>query len=224
MSHGPLMPRPANVSTTRPKLLSTSRHPALARRRRPSAVGRLPTTTHPLFRMVRAVVRPIPPGHAPGRSAASICANRLTLAVRGDLDDRRPPALLAGRKVLRIVEVADKNVASAQMAEAVLDYGDTVGIDVPVRWHRGCDDRCRVEAAHERMLRSRVSGGRDPCGDDGARRHRNPCHQGKPMYTQHCLLFLPICPRIGDSRARQYTREYTRRVIALCFGTPLIEQ
>src|SRR5579859_8061802 len=64
MSHGPLMPCPEKVVTTRPALLSTSRQPALDVAGSPAFVGRLPTTTHPLSRMDKAVVRPMPPGHA----------------------------------------------------------------------------------------------------------------------------------------------------------------
>ena len=41
----------------------------------PSVVGRLPTTTQPPCRMESAVVRPIPPGQAPGRCLALIRAN-----------------------------------------------------------------------------------------------------------------------------------------------------
>ena len=79
MSHGPLMPCPWNVSTTRPSLLRTSRHPALAVAGFPATVGRLPTITQSLPRMARAVVRPTPPGHAPGSRAALIWANSLTV-------------------------------------------------------------------------------------------------------------------------------------------------
>ena len=44
----------------------------------PALVGRLPTTTQSLPRIASAVVRPIPPGHAPGRCAALIWANTRT--------------------------------------------------------------------------------------------------------------------------------------------------
>src|SRR5258708_6434621 len=78
MSQGPLMPCPAKVVTTLPALLSTRRQPALEVAGSPLVVGRLPTTTHPPFRMDSAVVRPIPPGHLPGRCAALIFAKRCT--------------------------------------------------------------------------------------------------------------------------------------------------
>src|SRR6202042_597473 len=51
---------------------STSRQPALAVAAMPFVVGRLPTTTQPPCRMLSAVVRPIPPGQAPGRGLALI--------------------------------------------------------------------------------------------------------------------------------------------------------
>ena len=75
MSHGPLMPLPEMVSRTWPQRSSTSRQPALAVADMPSVVGRLPTTTQPPCRMDNAVVRPIPPGQAPGRCLALIRAN-----------------------------------------------------------------------------------------------------------------------------------------------------
>ena len=74
MSHGPLMPCPENVSRTRPWLLSTIRQPALAVADIPLDVGRLPTITQPCT-TASAVVRPTPPGQAPGRRDALICAN-----------------------------------------------------------------------------------------------------------------------------------------------------
>ena len=45
----------------------------------PFAVGRLPTTTQPPGSTVSAVVRPIPPGHGPGRWLGRILANTLSL-------------------------------------------------------------------------------------------------------------------------------------------------
>src|SRR5215469_17383623 len=74
MSHGPLMPWPAMVSATWPWLLTTSRQPAFAVADIPFVVGRLPTTTQPPGRMPRAVVRPTPPGHGPGRLDFLMCA------------------------------------------------------------------------------------------------------------------------------------------------------
>ena len=41
-------------------------------------MGRLPTITQSLPRTASAVVRPTPPGHAPGRCAALIWANTRT--------------------------------------------------------------------------------------------------------------------------------------------------
>src|SRR5712672_2627135 len=75
MSHGPLMPLPDRVSRTLPQRSSTSRQPALAVAAMPFVVGRLPTTTQPPCRTDSAVVRPIPPGQAPGRCLALIRAN-----------------------------------------------------------------------------------------------------------------------------------------------------
>jgi len=63
------------VSATWPWLLMTSRHPAFAVADMPFVVGRLPTTTQPPGRMPRAVVRPTPPGHGPGRLDFLMCAN-----------------------------------------------------------------------------------------------------------------------------------------------------
>src|SRR5262249_6591459 len=79
MSHGPLIPCPANVSRTRPMLSRTIRQPALAVAAMPSVVGRLPTTTQPPWRISSAVVRPTPPGQEPGSLDATIFANWLTL-------------------------------------------------------------------------------------------------------------------------------------------------
>src|SRR4029077_14919 len=76
MSQGPLMSEPKNVSTTLPLWSSTSRHPAFAVAAVPSVVGKLPTITHPLRSTTRAVVKPTPPGHRPGRFLASISANK----------------------------------------------------------------------------------------------------------------------------------------------------
>src|SRR5208282_4163496 len=71
MSHGPLMLLPDQVSTGTPSSLRTIRQPASAVADVPSVVGRLPTTTHPPGRTANAVVRPTPPGHAPGSLAPS---------------------------------------------------------------------------------------------------------------------------------------------------------
>src|SRR6266700_3598972 len=78
MSHGPLMGAPENVATALPMLLITIRHPAWAVAEVPSDVGKLPTMTHPFEKTASAVVKPTPPGQAPGKELASISANRLT--------------------------------------------------------------------------------------------------------------------------------------------------
>src|SRR5580692_283720 len=75
MSQGPLIPLPARVSTGWPLLLRTIRHPACAVAAVPSDVGRLPTITKPDRSATSAVLRPMPPGHGPGRLPASIVAN-----------------------------------------------------------------------------------------------------------------------------------------------------
>ena len=74
MSHGPLMPCPENVSQTRPWSSSTIRQPALAVRDIPLDVGRLPTMIQPCT-STSPVVRPTPPGQAPGSLDALIRAN-----------------------------------------------------------------------------------------------------------------------------------------------------
>ena len=58
---GPLILPPDQVSTGVPALLRTIRQPDCAVAEVPSLVGRLPTTTQPPGRVIRAVVRPTPP-------------------------------------------------------------------------------------------------------------------------------------------------------------------
>jgi hypothetical protein len=57
---------PAIVPATLPLESSTTRQPGPFVLVVPSALGALPTITHPVFSMVIAVVSPTPPGH-PGR-------------------------------------------------------------------------------------------------------------------------------------------------------------
>src|SRR5215469_5192704 len=71
------MREPEKVSATTPLLFRTSKHPASAVAEVPSLVGKLPTITHPRRSTTRAVVRPTPPGHAPGRFLALMWAKRL---------------------------------------------------------------------------------------------------------------------------------------------------
>src|SRR5579863_772416 len=75
MSHGPLIPLPASVSTGRPVLSITIRQPACAVAAVPSDVGKLPTTTKPDFNATSAVLSPMPPGHGPGKLFGSSAAN-----------------------------------------------------------------------------------------------------------------------------------------------------
>src|SRR5579862_9561694 len=81
ISHGPLIWASVIVSATLPLLSRTIRHPASAVAAVPSDVGKLPTITQPLRSTTKAVVRPTPPGHAPGRLPGSICAKRLKAPV-----------------------------------------------------------------------------------------------------------------------------------------------
>jgi hypothetical protein len=74
MSHGPLIPLPARVSTGRPLLSMTMRQPACAVAAVPSEVGKLPTMTKPDFKATSAVVSPTPPGHGPGKLFGSSAA------------------------------------------------------------------------------------------------------------------------------------------------------
>jgi len=67
---GMLMLSPAIVPATLPLGSSTIRQPAPLVAVVPSALGALPTMTHPDLSMVIAVVRPTPPGH-PARSRGS---------------------------------------------------------------------------------------------------------------------------------------------------------
>src|SRR5437588_3261683 len=77
ISHGPLIGEPANVSATSPVLSTTIKQPALTVAEVPSVVGTLPTITQPLCSTASAVVRPTPPGQAPGRSFALMWAKTL---------------------------------------------------------------------------------------------------------------------------------------------------
>src|SRR6266702_720328 len=79
MSQGPLIPEPVKVSRARPWLSSTIRQPACAVAEVPSDVGSEPTMTQPDRSATSAVLRPTPPGQAPGRCFASSCANCVTL-------------------------------------------------------------------------------------------------------------------------------------------------
>src|ERR1700685_871639 len=88
MSHGPLIAPPAHVSTSWPVESRTRRQPAPMPWGVPSlsvpfaVVGRLPTTTQPPGRIDSAVVKPIPPGHAPGSEADVMSANTDWVPVR----------------------------------------------------------------------------------------------------------------------------------------------
>ncbi len=81
LPHGPLMFGSAQVATSWPFASNTTRQPAPLVRVVPSLLGVLPTITKPLFSIVMAVVRPMPPGHC-GRFCGSF-ANSAVAFVAG---------------------------------------------------------------------------------------------------------------------------------------------
>src|SRR5580692_11221536 len=83
-SHGPLMPWPAIVSRTWPWGPRTIRQPARAVAAWPLADGVLPTTTQPPGSTASAVLRPTPPGQAPGRGPEMLAKT-----------ERWPPGLIS---------------------------------------------------------------------------------------------------------------------------------
>ena len=151
------MPWPANVSRTWPQRSRTIRQPAPETL--PPCVGSEPTITQPLRSAVSAVVRPTPPGQ-PGRLRL-ILANCRHVTGRGDLDDRGSRALHVGL----VVEVADQDVAPAQVSGAARDDRHPVRVDVAVSWHRRRDRGDVVQRSHE---------GREA---SGLRRHGRACYQ-----------------------------------------------
>ena len=82
LPQGPLMFGPDQTVASWPLASNTSRQPAPLVAVVPSVLGVLPTITQPLFSIVIAVVRPMPPGHC-GRFCGSL-ANSVVVLRRRD--------------------------------------------------------------------------------------------------------------------------------------------
>jgi hypothetical protein len=157
------------VSLTWPSLLRTIRHPACEVDARPFADRVLPTTTQPPGSTSRAVVRPTPPGQAPGSLLASMSAKRRPVPAGRDLDDRPAPALL----VQVAVEVTDQHVARVQVPRAVLDDENAVRILIAVGRHgrdesRECAEMAEIGIGRNGLRRCGGSSGKAKASDDPA--------------------------------------------------------
>ena len=124
-SHGPLMWWPEHASTTCPRLFNTMRSPADAVAAVPSAVGRLPTTTQPPGKVVRAVVSPTFPTVDLGEGVTVPAPEISTILVPV------PWRLVASLKLLISV------LPVYQSADCLPYWGDPVGIQVAVGRHGG---------------------------------------------------------------------------------------
>jgi hypothetical protein len=153
-----------------PEESRTIRHPACMLAELPFLVGRLPTITNPLLSVTSAVVRPRPPGHAPGSLFGASDANGGHVpGSGGDFDDGAAGSL----QVAVVVEVAYQHVAGRQQALRDRSDGDAVRVDVAVLRHGRRERLHGVERPDERA------------GGGGSRRSRgDPGHASMRCYPK----------------------------------------